>query len=97
MKYLIRFGLSGGFGGANEAKVIDCDTQEQADMEAYYEACDYYDKYDGLHGLRSIEDIMNEDDMDEESATEQWKEEREEWLEYWSEPYDEEKHKYLLI
>ncbi len=96
MEYLIKFGLNGGFGGASQAKVIDCENIEQAESEAREEACQYYEGYEGSSGLRTSDEIMEEDDLDEESAEEQYREEREGWLEYSAELYDEEKHKDLL-
>lgn len=96
MEYLIKFGLGGGFGGSDQAKVVNCETIEEAEKEAFSEACDVYDQYDGSNGLRSLEEIMEEDELDEEEAQQAWAEERDSWLDYSAELYDEEKHKDLL-
>lgn len=85
MKYKITYGLGGGFGGASDEEVIECENYDQAIDEAWEKACevyDQYDQYDGLHGLRSVSDIMEEDGLNEEEAYETWKDERESWLEY---------------
>lgn len=81
--FQIRYGLGGGFGGAGDWE--DCEeakTLEQADKIAYEYACQDYDSYDGLHGLRDIEQIMEEDRVDEDEAEQIWRDERESWLDY---------------
>ena len=84
MGYKIRAALGGGFGGTEFAEWEDCDatTEDQAKEMAYELACEEYDQYDGLHGLRSVEQIMEEDGLSEKEAEETWREERESWLEY---------------
>jgi hypothetical protein len=47
--------------------------------------------YDGLHGLRSVDQIVEEDEVDEDEAYEIWREERESWLEYQAIPIVDEK------
>lgn len=66
-------------------------TKEQAEMEAWRLACDEYDSYLDLHGIRSIETIMEEEDVNEEEAEEIFRDERESWLDYEVEPYDDKK------
>jgi len=82
MEYQIRFGLSGGFGGAGEWEDSSATTERDAMNEAYEAACQEYDSYAGLHGLRSVEQIMEEDDVDAEYAEEVYQQEREDWIEY---------------
>ena len=85
-------GLGGGFGGANFLEVVKDCTREDAEQLAYQSAIQEYESYEGLHGLRTVDEIMEEDELDEESAEETRNEEMESWLDYWVEPYDPEKH-----
>jgi hypothetical protein len=89
MKYIIKYGLGGGFGGASDEEVLEFDNYDQAIDFAWEKACEIYDQYDGLHGLRTVHDIMEEDGLDEGEAYETWKEERESWLEYSAEEVKE--------
>ncbi|NPV12912.1 MAG: hypothetical protein HPY57_14165 [Ignavibacteria bacterium] len=41
-----------------------------------------------MHGLRTIDEIMEEDNLDYEDAEIIYNDERESWLDYWVEPYD---------
>lgn len=99
-KWFISYGLGGGFGGANNYEVIDAtgsvDSEDEANMYAWEKACEEYESYVGLHGLRTQDEIMEEDDVDEETAEEIYNEERESWLDYSAEPYDPEKHNQYL-
>jgi hypothetical protein len=90
-KWFISYGLGGGFGGADNHEVIDADNQEQAEEYAYEMACQEYDSYAGLHGLRDLEMIMDEDECEEEEAEMTYNVERESWLDYSAEPIDPEK------
>lgn len=92
-KWAIFAGLGGGFGGANFTGEVFTGTKEQAESRAYGAAQEEYDSYEGSHGLRSINDIMDEDGVDEEEAIEIYNEERESWLDYWVEPYDPKNHR----
>ena len=82
--YRIRGALGGGFGGCDNVDwVYDTFKNENDAMSSAYElACEEYEMYDGMHGLRSVEDIMEEEDIDYEEAEEVWYEERETWLDY---------------
>lgn len=82
MAYEIRYGLGGSFGGAGEWESVDVASMEEAEQAAYEAACEEYEMYDGLHGLRNVSMIMEEDGFDYEEATEQWCEERGSWLDY---------------
>lgn len=81
-KYMIRYGLGGGFGGAGEWKPTDAETLEQAQKWAYEAACAYYEMYNGFHELRNTHQIMDEEECDENEAEEIWRDERESWLDY---------------
>lgn len=91
-KWFIEWGLSGGFGGANNCCIIDAKSETEASKEAWIQACDEYDSMAGLHGLRDRDQIMEEDGVDEEEAENIFNEEREDWLDYSAEPYDPKKH-----
>lgn len=89
--WVVFAGLGGGFGGANEQGIWSGEKHE-AESEAYRLSVEEYDNYDGMHGLRSLEDIMEEDEVSEEDAQYTYDEERENWLDYYVEPYDSDKH-----
>jgi hypothetical protein len=84
------------FGSVNKPipQLLDDEmTQEQAEQEAYQLAIDDFETYEGLHGTRTTEDIMEEDEIDDyDEAYEIYNEERESWLNYWVEEYEPEKH-----
>jgi len=88
--YIIGWGLSGGFGGIHNYEVIEASSLEEAEKDAYQRALDEYENYSGYHGLRSIDDIMEEDGVEEEEAEEIYNEEREGWLDYVAKPYSKE-------
>jgi hypothetical protein len=85
IKFAIRYGLGGGFGGIKykDEEIIDAKNEDEANTYAYEMACQEYDSYAGLHGLRDIEQIMEEDNIEDEDEAEQiYNEERESWLDY---------------
>lgn len=84
--YIIGWGLSGGFGGIHNYEVIKADSLDEAEKDAYYRAIDEYENYSGYHGLRSVDDIMEEDGVDSDEAEEIYNEEREGWLDYVAKP-----------
>jgi hypothetical protein len=95
MRYQIRYGLGGGFGGAGEWEEIEAEDLDAAEQEAYYAACETYENYSGMYGLRSVEEILEElievegweaDGLDE-AAEETYNEERESWLDYEAREY----------
>lgn len=90
-KYKISYGLGGGFGGANEdGEIYEFKNEDEAMRFAWEKACEEYDSYAGLHGLRDVEQIMEEDGIDnEDDAWEVYYEERESWLDYEVEEIDE--------
>lgn len=84
MKFEIRYALTGGFGGCEmqDWEEIEADDREEANEIAYQNACDEYDSYVGTSGLRDIDEIMEEDEVDEEEAGITLEEERESWIDY---------------
>ena len=81
-KFEIRYGLGGGFGGAGDWEEIEADSLDDAINQAYEYACQEYDQYDGLHGLLTINDIMEEEGCDYDYAEQVWMDDRESWIEY---------------
>lgn len=88
--YIIGWGLSGGFGGIHNYEVIQAPSLEEAEKDAYQRSIEEYESYSGYHGLRSVDDIIEEDGVDEEEAEEIYNEEREGWLDYIAKPYSKE-------
>lgn len=89
--YIIGWGLGGSFGGIQNYEVIEADSLEEAEKEAYYSACEEYEMYS--NHFTQIDEIMNEEGVDEQEAVEIYEEERESWLEYSAQPYSKELEK----
>ena len=73
-------------GSINEADyrfTEDFLNEDDAELAAYNEAIEDYDMYAGLYGIRSLKDIIDEDEVDEEEAAQIYSEERESWLDYY--------------
>ena len=82
-KFEIRYGVLCGFGCVCDWEDCDACSLDDARNIAYKLACQEYEKYDGMFGLRSIGDILKDGDAsDKEEAEEIWREERSSWLEY---------------
>lgn len=80
--FIVGYGLGGGFGGIQNYEVVKMNSEEEASNYAWEKACEEYEGYAGMHGLRTIEDIMDEDEVEEDEAEEIYNEERESWLDY---------------
>lgn len=87
-KYAIFYGLGGGFGGAYCKEIEEFETEDQALDHAEEQAKEEYQSYEGLHGLRSQQEIMDEDGLTEEEADQAYEDEMDSWLDYWVEEYD---------
>ena len=83
-KFEIYAGLGGGFGGAQLQETVEGITLEQAETWAYELACEEYDSYAGMHGLRNINEIMEDEDCDEDTAWEYFEEDRNSWIDYYA-------------
>lgn len=103
-QYNIYAGLGGSFGGASYQYTGLYETREEAEDDAFQEACQHYDQYSGLHGLPGWEDAVNAycadqginpedfDEGDDEILQEvdtYYDEARESWLCYYVVPTDE--------
>ena len=88
-KYKIFYGLGGGFGGASEGEVEEFENEDIAEEYAFSCACEKYDNYAGSYGLRDIQQIIEQDEVDEDEAEEIFNGERESWLDYYVELVEE--------
>lgn len=84
-RWKIYAGLGGGFSSVRYIRTFQ-GTKDDAEKEAYQSAIEEYESYEGLHGLRTVDDIMDEDGVDREEAEETYNEERESWLDYYVKP-----------
>lgn len=91
-KYLISFGI----GQSLTHTVEECKNIEEAENIGWSESAQEYDSMAGMHGLRTREEIMEEEECDEIEADMTYREERESELDYSAELYDEDKHKDYL-
>ena len=91
-KWALFAGLVGGFNSVCFKEVQECTAQEAMDS-AYESAKEDYEEMEGLHGLRSVENIKEEDGIDDdEEAQEIYNEEMEGWIGYYIEVYDSNIH-----
>lgn len=91
-KFRIRYGLNGGFGGCEmmDWEEIEANDFDEANLIAYQNACDEYESYLGSNGLRDIDEIIEEDEVDENEAEKILNEDRENWIDYEVEEIKEE-------
>lgn len=102
MLYIINYGC--GCGEDNE--VVSASSLEVAEEYAYQRAIEIYESYEGLHGIRSFADILEEEfnvsveDEEAEDYYEQaqdiYNEEVESMIGYSAEEYDKETHRWIL-
>lgn len=83
-KYRVSYGLGGGIGSTTEDdEIYEFENDKEAMEFAWEKACEEYEDYVGLYGLRTLHEIMEEDGIESvEEATGIYKEERENWIEY---------------
>lgn len=81
-KFWIRFGLGGGFGGCGDWEEIEASDIEAASDIAYLGAREIYESYMGVHGIRDIDEIMEEEGCSEVEAEEFVNEDFESWADY---------------
>jgi hypothetical protein len=83
-EYAIYCGLGGGFGGARFSHIQQFKSYEEALEYAWELACEEYEGMAGLHGLKDIDEIMHEEDIDDyDEAYEIFCDERESWVDYY--------------
>ena len=87
MKYNIYAGLGGSLGGATYRGTGDFSSRESAEEIAYQYAVEEYEMYEGSQGIRSWEDIADEEGLDYEEdeyeINEMYEDEKESWMEYY--------------
>ena len=94
-KFRIFAGLEGGFGGPNYVKTCLYKNKEDAEQDAYQYAIEEYESYAGLHGIRSLNDIAEEEDLDLDDerdlkeAEEIYNEDLESWIDFYVEEVKE--------
>jgi hypothetical protein len=93
--FIVGYGLSGGFGGIQNYEVIQSNSIETAEDEARFMAVEEYESYCGSNGLRDIQDIMDEDEVDEDEAYDIYNDEMDSWLDYYAEPFTKERYDQL--
>ena len=83
-KFACKWGLGGGFGGIefDDPTIEEFESKDDADTYVYEQACQEYEDYVGMYGLRDIDEIMEEDGVDREEAEQIYNDERESWIEY---------------
>ena len=84
MKFLVMYALGGGFGGTEmvDGEILEFDSFVEAEDYAFEMACQEYDSYAGLYGLRDINEIMEEEEVDEDEAESIYNNDRESWVDY---------------
>ena len=82
-KFKIYAGLGEGFGGAKYLYTYEFEDRTHAEEVAYEEAIEIYEGYVGDYGLKTIDEIMDENGVSEDEAQEMYIEERENWLDYY--------------
>lgn len=99
-EYNIYAGLGGGFGGATYQYTSLYESEEDANQDAFEAACGEYESYEGMNGLPTYSDALDEameemgiwDDDDDEVHDLAWdvyNANREDWIEYYARLTDE--------
>ena len=83
MKYAIKYGLGGGFGGIESMtpEIIKAGSYDKAMDFAYEKAVDEYHSHSGRNGLHTVASLMEENpEYTEEEAEDALNEEIERWI-----------------
>lgn len=80
--FRIYIGLGGGFGGYRYSETDWFLGEDDAWDYAYEQAFENYLSYVGLHGLRDIDQIVEEEGVDKDEAYGIMREDAESWLSY---------------
>jgi hypothetical protein len=72
-----------GLGDYWDYGIYSVKSEKDASELAWFLACEQYEYYIGMHGIRDVSDIMEEEECDQENAYEIFKEDREMWIDYW--------------
>jgi hypothetical protein len=68
--------------GDEDYKIVSARNLDEAITEAWVLACETFDGYAGMHGIREIEEIMEEERVSEKDAEMIYQDERESYLDY---------------
>lgn len=80
---MARFAIFAGCFNEEFVDIVDCATEAQACNMAWEVAVEDYNTYAGMHGIRTVEEIMEEEDInDEDNAQEIFNEECESTIRY---------------
>lgn len=86
-KFLIRYGLGGGFTWMEDREEIEAGSLGEAENYAFEQACQVYESYEGMYGIPTYDDIKKEHpEWDDEDIEMAWMEERESWIAYAAKP-----------
>ena len=94
-KFRIFAGLKGGLDGPSYVKTCLYKNKEDAEQDAYQYAIEEYESYAGSHGIRSLNDIAEEEDLDLDDerdlreAEEIYNEDLESWIDFYVEEVKE--------
>lgn len=86
-QYKIWGALGGGFGGVemlddDDCEIVNVKNENEAINLAERKAREEYESYEGMHGVRSTDEIMEEDEVDYETALEIYNDEVESWIDF---------------
>jgi len=91
--YIIGSGLGGSFGGIRDYNVIKFNSLEEALECAEFDAKETYQSYEGSGGLRDLCQVMEEDQLNEDDAVDEYNQEVESWIVYSAVEYSKEEEK----
>ena len=95
MKFYIEYGCGC---GSDNYMIVEAKDLAAADKFAYNQAIEEYESYEGYHGILDKEQVCEEfgiEDVNSEEAEIAYQEERESWLSYSAEEYDEENDEHV--
>lgn len=72
-----------GLGDYYDYVLIQVKSEEDANYLAWHLACEQYESYIGINGIRDIDTIMEEEECSYEDALEIFQDNREMWIDYW--------------
>lgn len=90
LKFIIQYGISGGFNDADYYEVISVENLDKALDLAWTKSCEVYDMYVGTGGLLDIDEIMEEENCSYDEAVDIFNDLRESFIEYTAHEYSDE-------
>lgn len=93
MKYRLFAGMGGGFGGPRYQGTFEYNSREEAERDAYEQAEEEYQSYEGYHGILSWEECEDElkelywpEIPTEDDVNNYYTEEVESWIDWYVQP-----------